>query len=279
MPVCPPGRGLKLSDDLDGAPESLQLVVECATDPEVTERLDSVTEFQEQLTAAEQELAAAREPRDHAVHPLDAGADDLLEDGFRVVRRLGKGATAVALQVEHEDGDGVLKVALDPSFNERVQREGVLLRSLRHPNIVEAYREVELSGHAAVFMAMAGAENKSGAYTLADRIREEGRLTLDLLQRFGDQLVSVVQWLEEHGVSHRDLKPDNIGVTGTPLTLMVFDFSPRGHAGPKHPRGHAAVPGSVPVAARAAAMGRVRRAVRCRRDASRDGDRATSRLG
>ena len=219
------GHGLKLSDDLDGAPESLQLVVECATDPEVTDRPDSVAEFLQLLHQAEQELASAREPREDTVHPLDAGADDLLEHGFLVVRRLGRGATAVALQVEHNDRSGVLKVALDRSHNERIQREGELLRTLRHPHVVEAYRELELSGHAAIFMAMAGADNKSGTYTLADRIREEGQLSLDLLQRFGDQLLNVVQWLEETGVSHRDLKPDNIGVSGTPLSLVVFDFS------------------------------------------------------
>ena len=222
-------RGLKLSDQIDGAPEPLQLVVECATDPDASGRPDSAAEFCAQLDEAERELAAAREPREEFVHPLDAGPEDLLEGGFLVVRRLGKGATAVALQVEHDDGSGVLKVALDSAHNERVRREGELLRSLRHPNIVEAYREVRLSGHAAVFMALAGKEtrpgNKEGAYTLADRIREEGRLSLDLLQRFGDQLMGVVQWLEEQGVSHRDLKPDNIGVSGSPLSLVVFDFS------------------------------------------------------
>ena len=223
-------RGLKLSDQMDGAPEALQLVVEYATDPDASGRLDSAAEFCGQLDDAERELAAAREPREEFAPPLDARPDDVLEGGFRVVRRLGRGATALALQVEHDDRGGVLKVALDPTRNDRVRREGELLRSLRHPNIVEAYRdeayrEIELSGHAAVFMALAGAENKGGAYTLADRIREEGRLSLDLLQRFGEQLVSVVQWLEEKGVSHRDLKPDNIGVSGTPLSLVVFDFS------------------------------------------------------
>ena len=218
-------RGLKLSDQIDGAPEALQLVVEYATDPDASGRLDSAADFCGQLDDAERELAAAREPREKFAHPLDAGPEDMLEGGFLVVRRLGRGATALALQVEHDDRGGVLKVALDPTRNDRVRREGELLRSLRHPNIVEAYREVELSGHAAVFMALAGAENKGRAYTLADRIREEGRLSLDLLQRFGDQLVGVVQWLEEKGVSHRDLKPDNIGVSGAPLSLVVFDFS------------------------------------------------------
>ena len=224
------GRGLQLSDQIDGAPESLQLVVACATDPDVSERLDSAAEFRGQLEAAERELAEDREPREEFVRPLDAGPADLLEGGFLVERRLGRGATALALQVAHDDGGGVLKVALDPARNDHVRREGRLLRSLRHPNVVQAYREVELSGHAAVFMALAGArtggaDDKGGSYTLADRIREEGRLSLDLLQRFGDQLLGVVQWLEEQGVSHRDLKPDNIGVSGSPLSLVVFDFS------------------------------------------------------
>ena len=222
-------RGLQLSDAIDGIPESLQLVVECATEPKVTARLDSVVEFLEQLGEAERELAAQDEPREHTVHPLDAGPGDWLEHGFLVDRRLGRGSTAVALQVQHDDRDGVLKVALDPSLNDRIRREGELLRSLRHQHVVEVYRDVELSGHAALFMAMAGAENKSRTYTLADRIREEGRLSLDLLQRFGDQLLNVVQWLEEKGVSHRDLKPDNIGVSASgsdrSLALVVFDFS------------------------------------------------------
>ena len=58
----------------------------------------------------------------------------MLEHGFLMERRLGKGSTAVALKVAHDDGGGVLKVALDPSLNERVRREGELLRSLTHPN-------------------------------------------------------------------------------------------------------------------------------------------------
>ena len=219
------GGGLRLSDQMDGAPEALHLIIECATDPEVTSRPDSVAQFLQQLDETERELASAREPEEGTVHPLDAGAEDLLEHGFLVVRRLGRGATAVVLQVEHDERRGVLKVALDPSRNERIRQEGALLRTLRHPHIVEAYRELELAGHAAIFMAMAGADNRNRADTLADRIRAEGRLSLDLLQRFGDQLLNVVQWLEEQGISHRDIKPDNIGVSGTPLSVVVFDFS------------------------------------------------------
>ena len=221
--------GLQLSDALDGTHETLQLVIEAATEPEVSKRLDSATEFLALLVDAERELTQAEVGREDVAHPLDARPGDVLEHGFRVEQRLGKGSTAVALKVAYDDGGGVLKVALDPSLNDRVRREGELLRSLDHPNIVKYFRHLELSGHEALFMAMAGAENKSGTYTLADRLREEGRLSLDLLERFGSQLLSVVQWLEKEGVSHRDLKPDNIGVTASgtdkSLALVVFDFS------------------------------------------------------
>ena len=54
--------------------------------------------------------------------------------------------------------------------------------------------------------------DKAGDETLAERLRKEGRPGLELLQRFGDDLLQAVASLERHGVAHRDIKPDNIGV-------------------------------------------------------------------
>ncbi len=51
---------------------------------------------------------------------------------------------------------------------------------------------------------------------------------LDLLLRFGEELIAVVEYLEREGVPHRDIKPDNIGIrpgAGKRLTLTLFDFS------------------------------------------------------
>ena len=161
------------------------------------------------------------------VIPVEARANDRLEGGFVVQKRLGKGSTSVALLVERNGQAGVLKIALEPGMNDRIREEGQLLGKLRHPNIVELYEQTIVSGHAALFMAVAGVETKAGTYTLAQRIRYEGRLSLDLLQRLGEELLDVANWLEQKGMSHRDIKPDNI-VGQTPagkLTLILFDFS------------------------------------------------------
>jgi len=211
---------------LSGAGQKLQALIQFSTAASVEDRLDSVHDFLDLLERVEDELTTPAP--ETLVNPLDARVNDRLAGGFAVKKRLGKGSTSVALLVERDGQEGVLKVALEPNLNARLSEEGQVLRTLRHANIVELYEQTEISGHAALFMAVAGVDIKSGAYTRAQRLRLEGRLSLDLLQRFGEELLVVADWLEQKGVSHRDIKPDNIGVGRTPsgrLTLMLFDFS------------------------------------------------------
>ncbi len=118
---------------------------------------------------------------------------------------------------------GVLKIALEPEYNERLRQEAATLLQLQpHQHIVQYYEQFELGGLMALLLSSAGEE------TLGDRLRQEGRLGLDLLQRFGEELLGVMEYLEREGVLHRDIKPDNIGIrpgAGKRLTLTLFDFS------------------------------------------------------
>jgi serine/threonine protein kinase len=164
----------------------------------VEDRLATVREFLDLLENVEKEFATS--PLEEVVDPLEARANDRLAGDFIVKKRLGKGSTSVALLVERAGREGVLKVALDSSLNERLREEGQLLHTLRHQNIVEIYDLTDISGHTALFMAVAGVETRAGTYTLAQRLRYEGRLSLDLLQRFGEELLTVVDWLEQHGI-------------------------------------------------------------------------------
>jgi serine/threonine protein kinase len=214
--------GLQLSDVIDGANAELQELIRLATHPDVSLRIVSMDEFLARLTDVERELRLP--PAEKTVDPADAKADDRLEGGFAVVRRLGRGASADAVLIIREGSDEpfVLKVAIDPQHNDRLKAEGDVLAKIRHPNIVRWCETLTVAGRAALLMERAGDK------TLAQRLRE-GRLSLDLARRFGEDLLTAVDYLEQEGIAHRDIKPDNIGIAqagGTgQLRLVLFDFS------------------------------------------------------
>ncbi|WP_269593440.1 BREX system serine/threonine kinase PglW [Nitrococcus mobilis] len=222
---CRSGPGLLISEVLDGAPDSLQMLIQCATDPDPAGRPADVREFLTLLDDVENELTTP--DTETGVPAADASADDWLSrgltGGFKVLTRLGSGSTCYALAVERDDGQrGVLKVAKEPSLNERLRSEADALRELRHPNIVKYLGLEEIDGCTAIFMEQAGEQ------TLGQRLRRYGVLSLDLLERFGEELLNTLVYLERSGINHRDIKPENIGI-GTnrkrALTLKLFDFS------------------------------------------------------
>ncbi|MBK9410099.1 MAG: protein kinase [Gemmatimonadetes bacterium] len=215
---------MHVASALDGVDQDLDALIQLATDPDLGGR-PSASEFlaeSERIIGALAQEASAAADAGRWVHPMDAEQGAELQGGFVVKRRLGSGSTALALQVERDGRIGVLKIAREESLNDRIKQEGEILRRLRHQHVVELLDVVEVSGLWALFLEMAGEQ------TLAYRLRMEGALTLELLQRFGDELLAVVDWLEQQAIPHRDLKPDNIGVATTPsrkLTLRLFDFS------------------------------------------------------
>ena len=214
-------RGLLVSDALNGAAPSLQELVQFSTHPDVTSRIDSAADFLAGLDNIEEELTAPA--ADAIAEPVRAQKGDRVAGGFTVVRRLGQGGTSVALLVERDGEEYVLKAPNTEEDEPRVRAEGEVLAKLRHPHVIEHVETLELSGRPCLLLRSAGPE------TLGQRLRKEGRLHLDLLQRFGEDLLEVVKYLEEQGIPHRDVKPDNIGVgpvgRGDLLHLILFDFS------------------------------------------------------
>ena len=216
------GQGLRLSDVMDGCGMRLQELMQFATCPDVMARYDTVQGFLDDLVKVEDELTAP-DP-EATVDPSIAKHGDRLDGGFTVVEWIGRGSSSVVLLVR-EDGSQeelILKVACDLAHNDRLAAEGDVLASLRHQNIVEHRRTLSVAGRTALLMRSAGPK------TLAQKIKEDGRLSLDLLQRFGEELIEVVNYLEDHGVAHRDLKPENIGIreaSSRKLQLVLFDFS------------------------------------------------------
>ena len=90
---------------------------------------------------------------------------------------------------------------------------------------------------------------KAGDKTLAAELRPEGVPGLEMLARYGDDLLSAVSSLERHGVAHRDIKPDNIGIRSLTKAAEPIDpvrFLPGQCPAGQHPCGHARLHGPVP---------------------------------
>ncbi len=213
--------GLLLSSRLDGVVGPLEATIRAATHPEVGLRIASVDELIEDLDRAEIEMSGSEGTA--VVDPLDAGPGDRLQGGWTLQRALGRGSTARALLVERDGLRMVLKVALSSEQDDRLAEEHDALSRLTHPAIVGTRGLVEVAGHRAIMLDWAGER------TLATRLREDGRIGLDLLERFGTDLLEAVRELEKMGIAHRDIKPDNLGVAergvNDELHLVLFDFS------------------------------------------------------
>ncbi|MFO0954692.1 MAG: BREX system serine/threonine kinase PglW [Isosphaeraceae bacterium] len=212
-------RGLRVSAALDGAGPELEEMVRWSTDPDVDMRVESAADFLRLLDDVEEELT---DPDGGAVaDPAAARPGDRIEGGFEVVRFLGQGATGVALLARRGDEEVVLKVARTPDDDARLREEAEALRKVRSEFVVGLHEERPVRGRTVLVL------DKAGDETLAERLRKEGRLGLELLQRFGEDLLQAVAALEQQGVVHRDIKPDNIGVRSGKqrLQLVLFDFS------------------------------------------------------
>ncbi len=118
----------------------------------------------------------------------------------------------------------VLEVALDGEAATRLVDEAAVLRRLDDPRLVRMLEgPFDIADKTALLLEYAGGD------TLADRLRGRARLSLDLLERWGGELLEAVISLDRHGETHRDIKPANLGIRVSGKNgsehLVLFDFS------------------------------------------------------
>ena len=213
-------RGLSISAVVDGASEELEHLIAFATEPNVSQRFGSVDEFLAQLDEFENKLTQP-EPRAEK-DPSEIRPGDILTGGFLVKRRLGGGASALAFLVEHDGRESVLKIARTPDDSELLRDEADVLGKLRDEHFPELRGTPNFGGRLGILMSNAGDT------TLAQRLRADGKLQIDMLERLGEDLLEALDYLDRNGIAHRDIKPGNIGIgqdKDKRLRLMLFDFS------------------------------------------------------
>jgi predicted Ser/Thr protein kinase len=210
--------GLRISTVMDGAGESLQQLIAFSTFPNLAARMDSMDDFIEILDAVENDLTR---PESEERDPNEARPDDVLPGGYKVTKRLGGGASSNALLIDRDGQESVMKIARTPEDSETLRQEAEVLRKLRDQHFPELRGTQWFGGRLAILMSNAGDK------TLAQWLRDQGKLHVDMLERLGEDLLEAIEYLDNEGIQHRDIKPANIGISRDRdrLRLVLFDFS------------------------------------------------------
>ena len=230
--------GLNITESMDAAPNTLVDLIRSTTHGSASDR-GSVDDFLEMLNWLEEELTQPE--LDLVDNPLHAKKGDTLRHGLTVIRRLGSGSVSIVFLVTETPTKEapnpkpiVLKVARDPKHNDRIRSEFQILHDItenvKSGNIVNAHQLFEFQDLAGFTMDLAG------EYTVAQELKEKGPYDMQLLERYGEELISTIRDLDEAGgIAHRDIKPDNMGIRkfGSQHRLCLFDFS-LAQASPDH---------------------------------------------
>ncbi len=148
-----------------------------------------------------------------------------LKDRYAVDRLLGEGGMAFVYRAEdlkhHRPvAIKVLKPELSANIGaERFLREVELAAQLQHPHVVPVYDSGAVGP--ALYYVMPLIEGES----LHDRLRREGTIPLAESLRLVREVASALHYAHEHGIVHRDVKPENIMLTGGHAVVTDFGIA------------------------------------------------------
>jgi len=184
----------------------------------------------------------ARYPADFKVCPRDAsplidapddGTDPLLGvtlgDAYQIVRMVGEGGMGRVYEARHTRlGNKRFAVKLlhaeyarQPEVVARFQREAEAASGIAHPNVVDVY-DVHHTEDGRPYMVGEFLEGEE----LGDFLERVGKIPAGLAVNIARQICQALGAAHARGVVHRDMKPENIFLTGpiTHPTVKVIDF-------------------------------------------------------
>ena len=137
--------------------------------------------------------------------------EKILAERYRLVEQIGIGGMAIVYRaVDIRTGHDVAVKVLKPEFNQnaefvsRFQREAEAASKMTHHNIVNLL-DVGMDGENR-YLVMEYVRGK----TLKQVIQEKGRLSPQVAAQITIRILSALQHAHQHGIIHRDIKPQNI---------------------------------------------------------------------
>jgi serine/threonine protein kinase/uncharacterized protein YecT (DUF1311 family) len=149
-----------------------------------------------------------------------------LEREYELIRELGQGGMAAVYLARHRATGRLVAIKAiraryldDADAIKRFAREARTVAGLDHPNIIktEAIRQID---DRAVAIIM---EHAPGG-TVRDRLREFGSLGAEDAESILRDVASALGYAHQHGIVHRDVKPENIFLDPTRRRALLSDF-------------------------------------------------------
>jgi serine/threonine-protein kinase len=174
-------------------------------------------------------------PRDAArLEDVEAGDDDallgsLLGDTYEVVRSIGEGGTARVYEARHVRLSGkrfAVKVlhahhCSQPTAVARFQREAEAAAAIGHPNICDVY-DVHRAPDGRPYLVTQFLEGRD----FGSLLKQRGKVDTPFAVYVAREACSALSAAHATGVVHRDMKPENIFVSGDDgrPTVKILDF-------------------------------------------------------
>ncbi len=150
--------------------------------------------------------------------------NEIIDDRYKIITQLGTGGMAIVYKAHDliSDKDVALKtlrpeMAIEKVNLTRFEREARAAASLNHPNIVKVINVGTFDGYP--YMVNEFVEGQ----TLKQVLDVRGKFSFIEACHIMYQLCSAVKYAHQHGVIHRDIKPQNIFLTKD-ASIKLGDF-------------------------------------------------------
>ncbi|MEM7282048.1 MAG: HEAT repeat domain-containing protein, partial [Pseudomonadota bacterium] len=172
--------------------------------------------------ALQEALAQAKPVKQLDINKIKPG--DIIEDRYKYVKRIGKGAFGTVLLIEDlaVDEEIILKflnapIASDEEMMKRFVYELRYSRKITHQNVIRIYDFLHLGGLYAISMEF------FPSHTLGAEIVDNKPMDLRKALGFARDIANGMSAAHRVGIVHRDLKPPNILINEEGV-LKVVDF-------------------------------------------------------